>query len=165
MATSGKNSKTPKACAPRLAARATTIRLVEVPSVVDMPPISTAKFIGINIRAGERPARVSAAISSGISSTTTGVSFITPLTPAATSSTARSASRGDFSTSHASRRAAGSSAPVSTSAWPRTISAQMATSAGWPKPLKKRNGSTCGLGKTKNSAGSRISTARQTEPS
>ena len=90
------------------------------------------------MKPGARPARRSAAISRGISSTTTGVSFMTPLTDAAPTSTSSSAIRGAFSTSQPRRREAGSSAPVTTSAWPRIISAQIATSAGWPKPLRKR---------------------------
>ena len=42
IATNGKNSNTVKRCSPRLAASDTTIRFVDVPIVVAMPPISTA---------------------------------------------------------------------------------------------------------------------------
>ena len=87
-------------------------------------------------------ARDAAAMTSGISSTTTGVSLMKPLTAAAETITPSGASHGAAATHAASRRAIGSSAPVMTSAWPSTIKAQIATSAGWPKPEKKRIGST-----------------------
>ena len=90
------------------------------------------------MKAGARPARRSAVASSGISSTTSGVSLTKPDIAAAPTSTTSSASQGARATSHASWRAAGSSAPVSTSERPRIISEQIATSAGWPKPPKKR---------------------------
>ena len=84
--------------------------------------------------AGATFARPAAAMMSGISSTTTGVSLTRPLTEAAPTSTASNASRGLAATQAARRRAAGSSAPVTTSPWPTTISAQIAISAGCAKP-------------------------------
>ena len=115
------------------------------------------------MRPGALPARCNAATSNGINSTTTGVSFITQLAAPAPTSTASSARLGDFCTSQASRRAAGASAPVNTSAWPSTISAKIATKAGWPKPAKKRYGSTSGSGARKNVTGSNNRIARHTE--
>ena len=69
----------------------TISRLVEVPIVVAMPPMITAKFIGISIFDGEPPARIASPITTGIRITTTGVSLMNMLRPIATASSANSA--------------------------------------------------------------------------
>ena len=104
--------------------------------VVAMPPMITAKFIGISIRDAECPARIARPITTGISTTTTGVSLTKALSSIALASTASSAMWRLNAQSRASIRASGSSAPVTIRARPRIIRQQMATSASWPKPEK-----------------------------
>ena len=114
----------------------TISRLVEVPIVVAMPPMITAKFMGISMREAELPARIARPITTGISTTTTGVSLMKALSSIAVTSSASSATCLLKAQSRASSRATGSSAPVTISARPRIIRQQMATSASWPNPEK-----------------------------
>jgi len=120
--------------APKSRASDTMSRLVEVPIVVAMPPMITAKFIGISRRDGEPPARSARPITTGISTTTTGVSFTKALNVIATARIASVARWRLKAQRRARTRAMGSSAPVTMSARPRTIRQQIATRASWPKP-------------------------------
>jgi len=97
--------------------------------VVAMPPMITAKFIGISIRDGDRSARMARPITTGISTTTTGVSLMKALRPIALASSASNAKWRLNAHRRASSRASGSRAPVTISARPRIIRQQMATSA------------------------------------
>ena len=72
----------------------TISRLVDVPMVVAMPPTITAKFMGISMRDGERPARIASPITTGMSTTTTGVSLMNALRIMALDSSASSATCG-----------------------------------------------------------------------
>jgi len=108
--------------------------------VVPMPPISTAKFIGMRLREAEDLARNAAPTRIGIMSTTIGVSFRMPLKDAHRISTRSIAAPGRAASMRPSRRDAGSSAPVATSPRPRIIRLQIATSASCPKPKKKSTG-------------------------
>ena len=63
----------------------TTSRLVEVPMVVAMPPISVARPTGISTRDGGRRLRKAEATSTGNSITTIGVLFKKALKTAASS--------------------------------------------------------------------------------
>ena len=133
----------PKSAACIRAAIDTTSRFVDVPIVVAMPPIRTAKFIGISRRRDESPVSRASATSTGISSTTIGVSLMKPLTSIeATRTTPSPAFAPRLRHSSASLRVTGRSAPVSTSARPSTIRLQMAISASCEKPWKKASGST-----------------------
>ena len=114
----------------------TISRLVEVPIVVAMPPMITAKFIGMSIRAGAWPARMASPITTGISTTTTGVSLMKALRIIALASSTSRATWRLKAQRRASRRASGSRAPVTIRARPRIIRQQIATSASWPKPEK-----------------------------
>ena len=61
----------------------TTRRLVDVPIVVDIPPISTALLIGMSVRDAGMPPRAAIAAMIGIISTRTGVSLTIMLRPKA----------------------------------------------------------------------------------
>ncbi len=110
--------------------------------VVAIPPMITAKFIGISIFDVEPPARSARPITTGIRMTTTGVSLMTMLRPIATASSASMAIKWLNAHSRARTRATGSSAPVTMSARPRIIRLQIATRAScpnaekiWPTPI------------------------------
>ena len=104
--------------------------------VVTMPPTSTAWFIGISIFEGDPLARIARPITTGIMTTTTGVSLMKALRNMAIARIARSATCRLTAQSRASSRATGSRAPVTMSARPRIIRQQMATSASWPNAEK-----------------------------
>ena len=118
----------------------TTSRLVDVPMVVDMPPMMVARPIGImtsdtgNLDRSEAPTRM------GMSRTTIGVLFMNALSTAPATSVATSASTGRDDHARPTTFASGCSAPVVSSALPTIINAQMAISASLPKPAKKSTG-------------------------
>jgi hypothetical protein len=63
----------------------TTSRFVDVPIVVVMPPIRIAKLTGINVCEADVPRRAARVRSTGITSTSTGVSLMNMLIPPQTS--------------------------------------------------------------------------------
>ena len=71
---------------PRSPAIDTTSRLVEVPMVVDIPPISTALLTGISVREAGMPPFAAIAAITGSIRTSTGVSLTIMLMPKASSS-------------------------------------------------------------------------------
>ena len=111
--------------------------LVEVPMVVDMPPIIVARPIGSmtpetgNLTRKDTPTRI------GISRTTIGVLFMNALSIAPATSVTNSASDGRLCHALLTIEASGCSAPVVSSALPTIINAQIAISASLPKPAKK----------------------------
>ena len=115
----------------------TTSRLVDVPIVVDMPPMIVARPIGSmtpdieNLLRSDAPTRI------GISSTTIGVLFMKALRTAPDTSVTSSAVNGMVDQALPTIVARGCRAPVVSSALPTIMSAQIATSASLPKPEKK----------------------------
>ena len=119
---------------PRSAASETTSRLVDVPMVVDMPPIRIAQFTGMRVCAAGTPARVASRSRIGSVSTSTGVSLTNMLSAMQTSSENNMPSERLKFHSRPRARAAGSSAPVMTRPRPRIIRQQIAISASWLNP-------------------------------
>ena len=74
----------------------TTSKFVDVPMVVDMPPIIVARPIGSNTRETGVFARKEMPTSIGIMSTTIGVSLMKALNTATATSMSRRASTGRF---------------------------------------------------------------------
>ncbi len=109
-------SNMPKRGTPRSVAIETTNRLVDVPMVVVMPPIRTAKFIGISVLEGADPVWSATLTSRGNSRMTTGVSLSTLLSAMPMTSTASSATAGLQRQSFPRVLATGSRAPVATRA-------------------------------------------------
>ena len=107
----------------------TTSRLVDVPIVVDMPPISTALLTGISVRDAGMPPLAAIAAMIGSIRTSTGVSLTIMLRPNASNSVTNRPSCWFSRHTRVSNRDTGSNAPVVTSPRPSTISAQMVTSA------------------------------------
>ncbi len=107
----------------------TTSRLVDVPIVVAIPPISTALLMGISVREAGMPPCAAIAAMIGIISTSTGVSLTIMLRPNASKSVTARPICWLCRQTRISRRDTGSSAPVVTRPRPSTISAQIVTSA------------------------------------
>ena len=80
-ATIGVKWNTPIGRMPSSPAMETTSRLVDVPIVVAMPPISTALLTGISVRDAGMPPRPASVTRIGSSSTSTGVSLTSMLSP------------------------------------------------------------------------------------
>jgi len=142
MATGSTHSNMPNSCMPMSREMPTTSRLVDVPIVVDMPPMIVARPIGIitpdtgNLERSDAPTRI------GMSNTTIGVLFMKALRIAPATSVVRSASTGRDDHARPTTVASGCNAPVVSSALPTIMSAQIATSASLPKPAKKSMGPT-----------------------
>ena len=136
MATGSMKSNMPKSRTPVSLAMPTTSRFVDVPIVVDMPPMMVASPIGSmtpetgNFTLSDTPTRM------GISSTTIGVLFMNALRIALAMSVTSSARSGRDDHAPLTRVASGWSAPVVSSALPTIIRAQIAISASLPKPAK-----------------------------
>ena len=137
MMAGGAKSNMPNCVSPRSAAIATTSRLVEVPIVVDIPPIEVAKPSGINNSDAGVAVFSDTLISIGNSRITIGVLLTKALSMAAITSVARKDNTGLTDHNRASSRPTGSSAPVRTSAWPAIIKEQTAISAWCPNPVSK----------------------------
>lgn len=120
----------------------TTSRLVEVPMVVTVPPITVARPKGMSTPEGEDLALSVTPTRIGSSMTTIGVLFTTALSAPATTMVKRSETTGAVCQTRARMRATGCSAPVVSSPFPSTMSAHTATSASWPKPAKRSDGRT-----------------------
>ena len=121
---------------PRSLAIETTSRLVDVPIVVDMPPIRMAALTGISVCEAGIPPCCASCTRIGNNSTSTGVSLTTMLIAAASASVTNNPSQRLTRQTRVSTHAAGSSAPVTTSPRPRIINAQIVIKAWWPKPPK-----------------------------
>ena len=108
---------------------ATTRRLVEVPIVVDMPPIRMALLTGMSVREAGIPPRDASAARMGSISTSTGVSLTIMLSSIARTRVTSSPTCRLKRQTLVSSRDVGSSAPVVTSPRPMIISAQIVISA------------------------------------
>ena len=137
IATGNTHSNIVNSCIPRSWEIPTTSRLVDVPIVVDMPPMIVARPMGNmtpdtgNFARNEAPTRI------GMSSTTIGVLFMNALRIAAATRVVSSARTGRVDQARLTTLARGNSAPVVSSALPTIIRAQIATSASLPNPAKK----------------------------
>ena len=120
----------------------TTSRFVDVPIVVDMPPMMVASPIGIITPDIENFERSDAPTMIGMSNTTIGVLFMNALKMAPATSVVIRASTGRVDQARPTTVASGCSAPVVSSALPTIMSAQIAISASLPKPAKKSTGPT-----------------------
>ena len=120
----------------------TTSRLVDVPIVVDMPPMIVASPMGIMTPDTANFERSDAPTMIGMSSTTIGVLFMKALRIAPATRVMRRANTGREDQALPTTFASGCNAPVVSSALPTIISAQIATSASLPKPAKKCIGPT-----------------------
>ena len=129
MMAGGAKSNMPNCASPRSAAIATTSRLVEVPIVVDIPPIEVAKPSGISNSDAGVAVFSDTLISIGNSKITIGVLLTKALSTAAITSVARKDNTGLTDHNRASSRPTGSSAPVRTNACPAIINEQTAISA------------------------------------
>ncbi len=118
----------------------TTSRLVDVPIVVDIPPIIVARPIGNIAPDTGNFTRIDAPTRIGMSNTTIGVLFIKALRIAPATSVVIRASTGRVDHALPTIVASGCKAPVVSSALPTIIRAQIATSASLPKPAKKSIG-------------------------
>ncbi len=107
----------------------TTRMLVDVPIVVARPPISDAALSGISVFDAGKAPRAANVTKIGISSTSTGV-LLTNIDSAKAmrSENSNPICRLNLNT-RSSRRAAGSSAPVTIRPLPKIINAQMVISA------------------------------------
>ena len=118
----------------------TTSKLVDVPMVVDIPPIIVARPIGNitsetgNLTRMETPTRI------GNSNTTMGVLFRNALRMPAANRVTSVASRGRVDQALLTIVASGCSAPVVSIALPTIISAQIVINASLPKPAKNCTG-------------------------
>ena len=137
MATGNTHSNRLNSCIPMSREIPTTSRFVEVPIVVDIPPIIVASPIGSMTPDTGNLARSEAPTSIGISRTTIGVLFMNALRIAPAVRVIRSASTGLDDHALLTTFASGCNAPVVSSALPTIMSAQIATSASLPKPAKK----------------------------
>ena len=127
--TIGVKWNTPISGMPRSTAIDTTRILVEVPMVVAMPPISEAALSGISVFEAAIAPRMARCTKIGISSTSTGV-LLTPIDSRKVITSENSSPSWRLILNNRSRnRAAGSSAPVTTSPRPMIISAQIVISA------------------------------------
>ena len=114
-----------------------TSRLVEVPTTVDMPPMSVANPIGSRMEEGAWWACRAAAVSTGSSMTTTGVLLTKALKKADPTSVSKPASNGWRVHIRVKNSATGRSAPVVSSPLPTTSRAVIVISASWPMFRKK----------------------------
>ena len=130
-----------KRSTPRLAALPITSRFSDVPMGVPMPPTCEAKVIGMSSFDGAVFDFSATAVRIGIMRTTCGVLFMKALSTPVISSMSPIASRGLQRQAREITRPNGVSAPVASSPWLATISAQIAISASLPKPPKNRSGS------------------------
>ena len=140
IATGTTQSNMPNFSCPRSCAMPTTSRFVDVPIVVDMPPMIVARPIGImtsetgNFDRSEAPTRI------GIRSTTIGVLFMNALSTAPAIRVARVAMNGRDDQALPTTVASGCNAPVVSSALPTIMSVQIVIKASLPKPAKKSTG-------------------------
>ena len=138
--TGSTHSNNENSCIPRSREIPTTNRLVDVPIVVDIPPMMVARPIGSitpdtgNFARSEAPTRI------GMSNTTIGVLFMKALRIAPAISVVNKATAGCFDQALLTTLASGCRAPVVSSALPTIISAQIAINASLPKPAKKSTG-------------------------
>ena len=127
--TIGVKWNTPISGMPRSTAIDTTNMLVDVPMVVAIPPISDAALSGISVFEAAMAPRMARCTKIGISRTSTGVLF-TPIERRKVTTSEKSRPSCRLILNNRSRnRAAGSSAPVTTSPLPMIISAQIVISA------------------------------------
>ena len=133
----------------------TTRRLVEVPMVVDMPPIKVAIPIGIRILEELISAFWATAMSAGINITTIGVLLIKALKKAPKRSTPSNESLGWLTQDLDKKPISGWREPLTSMAFPMARSKQIVISASLPKLVIKKTIGLIGLplklyGKIKN---------------